>query len=113
MNNFFKTNIKKLIISSLVILSPIIFGLVMWNKLPELMSIHLGFSGIDNGNQNRGLVVFALPIIMLSIHWICMFVTAFDKSNINQNKKAFGIIFWIIPLLSLILNLVLSWDFNG
>ena len=40
-----KKNLPKLIITSLVILIPIIIGLVLWNKLPEQMPIHWDING--------------------------------------------------------------------
>ena len=100
MKNFIKTNIKKLIISSLAILCPIIFGLIFWNELPELIAIHYGFSGEADGFGNKFFVVFGIPFILLTIHWLCMIMTSLDRKNQEQNPKALGIVFWIMPLAS-------------
>ncbi len=107
MKNFFKTNIKKLIISSVAILCPIILGLVFWNKLPELMAVHYGISGEADGFGSKYFAVFGLPVFLLAFHWLCMLITSLDKKNKDQNPKVFGIIFWIMPLTSIYVSTVL------
>lgn len=104
MKKFIKTNVKKLIISSLAILCPIIFGLIFWNELPELIAIHYGFSGEADGFGHKAFAVFGMPFIILAIHWLCMIITSFDQKNQNQHPKAFGIIFWIMPLTSFFIS---------
>ena len=117
MKNFIKTNLKSIIISSLAILSPILFGLIIWNKLPEIMTIHLGITGEANDLGSRGFVVFVFPFLLLAIHWFFLILTSFDKSNKEQNKKVFNIIFWIIPITSIyvcsmIYSIIFGTEFN-
>lgn len=101
MKNFIRTNIKKLIISSVIILCPILLGIILWDTLPEIITTHWNISGEADGFSGKAMAVFAIPAFLLAFHWLCMIITSFDKKNINQNKKAMGIIFWICPLLSL------------
>lgn len=42
-----------------------------------------------------------LPLIILLMHWICVLFTAMDPKNKGQNKKVFGIVIWITPIVSL------------
>lgn len=117
MKIFIKNNLKKLVISSVVILCPIIFGLILWNDLPELIAIHYDFSGNADRFSGKAFAVFGLPLIMLAIHWLCMLITSFDKKNIWQNSKAFGMIFYIMPLTSLFVSaimysIILDAEFN-
>ena len=96
-----KKNKWKLLISSIVTLLPIAAGLIMWEHLPEKMATHWGFNGVADGWSGRPFVVFALPLIMLAVHWICVMVTAVDPKNKNQSQKAVSLILWICPFVSL------------
>ena len=107
MKNFIKNNLKKLIVSSLAILCPILFGVIFWNKLPKLIAIHYNFSGEADGFAGKLFAVFGLPLILLAVHWLCMIITAFDKTQADQHPKAMRLIFWIIPLLSLYVSAIM------
>lgn len=96
-----KNNKWKLIISSVIIILPILAGLIMWDKLPDTIATHWNAEGTADGWSKKSFAVFFLPLFMLAIHWICMLVTAADPKNKNQNRKVFGMIFWICPLLSI------------
>jgi len=93
-------NKKLLILTSLLILLPIPVGLLLWNRFPETMAIHWGFTGKADGYASPAFAVLVLPLIMLATHWICIVFTALDKGNKNRNKKLQTIVLWIIPLIS-------------
>lgn len=99
-----KKNKRKVIISSVIILLPILFALIMWNELPDTMTIHWGADSNADGFSGKAFAVFGLPVILLIGHFICLFFTSLDKKQKEQNKKALGIIFWIIPFISLFVN---------
>ena len=40
-----KKNKLKVVISSIIILLPILFGIIMWNDLPDIMTTHWGADG--------------------------------------------------------------------
>ena len=91
-------------ISSLVILLPIVFGLIFWNQLPERIATHWGPNGDPDGWSSRELAVFALPLFLFAIHWLCVLVTSKDPKNKDKNKKAQSLVLFIIPILSLLVN---------
>ncbi len=99
-----KQNKWGLLISSIVILLPIIAGVMFWKELPEQMATHWGVGGDADGWSNRVLAVFAVPVLMVILHWVCILVTLADKRNREQNKKALRMIFWITPMVSLFAN---------
>lgn len=99
-----KENKVKVILSSIVILLPILFGLIMWNKLPDMMTTHWGADGNADGFRAKPYAVFGLPVMLLAVHLICLLFTAKDKNQKDQNKKALNIVFWIAPLISLFSN---------
>lgn len=94
----------KVIISSLLTLSPILIGLILWNKLPDSMITHWDSNGNADILSSKAFAIFSLPIILLIFHLICLFITSLDKKQKEQNQKALGIIFWIIPFISLFAN---------
>ncbi len=99
-----KNNKWKIIISSAIIFLPIIAGLILWGRLPDELVTHWGVNGEPDGWSSKPFAVFFLPLFLLAIHWLCLFVTSFDKKNANQNKKAMSIVFWICPAISLLTN---------
>lgn len=99
-----KTNKRTLIITSVIILLPVVLGLLLWNRLPDQMTVHWGGDGNVDGTGSKAFSVFGLPLIFLAIHWLCVIVTANDKSNKDQSRKAVGMVLWIIPFMSVLLN---------
>ena len=104
MKKWFNENKVRLVISSIITLLPMLFGVVFWNKLPDMITTHWGADGIADGFNGKAFAVFVPTVIMFVLNIFCAFATAFDQNGRNQNKKAMGIIFWIIPIISLLVN---------
>lgn len=96
-----KNNKLKLIISSAIIILPILVGLVLWDKMPDRVATHWNVSGEVDGWSSKPFAVFFLPLLVLFLHWLCIFATSFDKKNQGQNKKAMSLVLWICPVVSL------------
>ena len=92
-------NKKLLVITSLLTLLPIPVGLLLWNRFPETMTIHWGFSGQPDGFASIPVAVFLPSLLMLLTHWFCVLVTSFDKGNQNRNRKIQTIVLWTIPVV--------------
>lgn len=92
---------RQLLISSIVILLPILAGLLLWNRFPDTVPTHWGFSGEADGWGSKTFAVFVTPVVMLALHWFCILVTFLDPNTKKQSKKVFGMIFWVCPVLSL------------
>lgn len=102
-----RNNKLKIILSSVVILLPILIGLILWNELPDKIATHWGFGGEANGWSSKPFAVFFIPAFMLAIHLVCLIASSFDKKNEGQSKKALSLIFWICPVISLFTNAVI------
>lgn len=96
-----KKNLKALIISSVIILLPIIAGLLLWDQLPERFATHWGVDGQPDGWAGKPMAVFGIPLLMLVMQWVCALVTNADKRNHNQSAKAMNMVLWIIPAISI------------
>ncbi len=96
-----RDNKLKTVISSVIILLPIVVGLILWNDLPDSMVRHWGVDGNPDGFSSKAFAVFAMPAILLALHILGLLATSLDKKFKNQNKKIVEMIFWIMPVLSL------------
>ena len=101
MKNWLKENKGKIILSTLLTMLPMLIGLILWNQLPDSMTTHWGADGMADGSAGKAFVVFGIPSIMAAMNVLCMLVTNLDPKQAGQNKKALGIIFWIMPMISL------------
>ena len=96
-----KNNKWKAILSSIVILLPMLVGFLCKNILPDETVIHLGLDGTPDGFGAPMIIFLVLPPILLAIHWLCMILTDVIDKNAVQNKNLVNIMFWIIPAISL------------
>lgn len=102
-----KKNIGKLILTSVVILLPIIAGVILWDSLPGILTTHWNASGEGDGAMGKAFAVFGVPVLLLAFHWICVGITAADPKNKEQTNKAFGMVLWIVPILSVLISAVM------
>lgn len=91
-------------ITSLVILLPVLAGVILWNQLPEQMPTHWNASGEVDGWSSKPFAVFGLPLILLAAQWLCMLGTLADPKKENHPQKIFQLVLWIIPVLSVALH---------
>ena len=101
-----KKNWKLLIITSVIILLPILVGLILWSRLPEQVPIHWNAAGEIDGWSGRAMAVFGMPLFFLALHWITLLVTSADPKKKNHSEKILSLIFWLIPILNLIISTV-------
>lgn len=99
-----KKNKLKIIVSSVVMLLPILYGLIMWNELPDVITTHWGADGSADGMSGKVFTVFGLPLILLAFHFVCILFTLYDKKQAQQSEKVLGMVFWIMPAISLFVN---------
>lgn len=96
-----KKNKGLMILTSVIILLPVLAGILLWDRLPEQMVTHWGGNGEADGWSSRPVAVFGLPLFLLAIHWMGVWLTGQDRRNRNQNEKILQMMFWIAPVISL------------
>ena len=113
-----KKNWLKILISSLITLSPIAFGLIVWDKLPEMMPTHWGIDGNADDMSSRTAAVFTLPLILLVLNFICIITSNFDKRN--KGTKVQNISYFLVPCISIFTSAIMyssafdkSWEFSA
>ena len=112
---FFKWRI--FIITSFMCLLTILFGVVVWDKLPETMAIHFDMYNNPDNFAPRGFVVFGLPVLMVLLQAFCCFVNDINAYKHGERKKFSTITKWIIPIMTVILQTFtlgygLGWNFD-
>lgn len=100
-------NKKTLILTSIVILLPILIGILLWNKLPDSMATHFNFDNAADGYREKWFAVIIEPFILLALHLIMAMIIAADPRKKNISSKVYGITIWIIPASSLALAVVI------
>ena len=94
-----------LIVTSIVIVLPILVGMILWNQLPDALPIHWNAEGEVDGYSSKPFAVFAMPLILLAVHWLAAVVTQTDPKKQNHPEKVKILVFWLIPAISLLVNL--------
>lgn len=91
------------ILTSIIILLPILAGVLLWDQLSPQIPIHWNLQGAVDGMVPKAVAVFGFPVLMLVLHWIS---TALTKRE-SEGKRA--VAYWFIPLLTLILSAVMYY----
>ena len=105
MENFKKYK-RTMMLTSIVMLIPILIGVLLWERLPEQVATHFDFEGNPNGWTSKEFTVFGIPLFLLVCQWIAAAVTLSDPKHKNLSEKVFRMILWIVPMASLLLALV-------
>ena len=100
MKNWLKEYKWKILLSTALTMLPMLIGLLLWNRLPNVITTHWGGDGVADGFSGKAFAVFAIPAILAGVNLLCCLGTAIDPKQANQNKKAMGLVFWIMPLIS-------------
>ena len=97
-----KKNKLKIIISSVITLLPMIFGFLVWDRLPENVATSFGWNGEITGYSSKMFAVVGLPAILTFVNLICIIATSADPRRKNINNKVFSIVLSIVPVCSLL-----------
>ena len=102
-----KQNKNKIILSTLVLLIPVLVGLCLWNKLPDQIPTHWNFAGEIDGWSSKAFAIFGLSGILLAAHLLCVIGTSMDPKHQNIQGKMLNLVYWICPVLSVIVMTVM------
>lgn len=90
----------RILISGLMILCTMLAGIILWNKLPDVIETHFGSDNTANGWSSKAFTVFGMPLILLGLHLLCVFVVFNDPKKQNIGEKMMGFVIWIVPVIS-------------
>ena len=104
MINYLKKNKWKIIISSIVTLLPIVAGLILWDKLPDMVPSHWGPTGEVDAYSPKGFFVFGLPLLMLGFNLLGTIAAGLDPKNKNHEGKPLILVYALVPALTILLS---------
>ncbi len=99
-----KKHIKTLIPATVLSLSPIVIGLILWDRLPEKIPIHFGIDGSPDQWGSKAFAVFVLPAFLAALEWLNCAITSADPKKNNIPEKTMKLVLWLIPCLSVLLS---------
>lgn len=97
-----KQNKYKLIISAIITLLPMIFGFIVWDRLPENIATSFGWNGEITGYSSKMFAVVGLSVMLTFVNLICIIATSADPRRKNINNKVFSVVIGIVPVCSLL-----------
>ena len=99
-----KKNLRTLIITSIILLIPMLIGLLLWNKLPDQIPSHWDINGNVDSWSSKAFAVFFFPSLLLAIHWVCVLVSSADPKSKNYHPSMLMLVLWICPVIGLVLS---------
>lgn len=105
MNNTKKPlNLKRVtILTSIIILLPIFYGLAVYHELPAQIAIHWGVNNQPNGWASRPMAVFGIPVLMMLIQWFMLGTYAINARTKGRTYRMEVVTFSIMPILTIVL----------
>ena len=99
-----------LIVTTLVMLLPILVGRLLWERLPEQVPTHFNVAGEADDWSSKEFAVFGLPLIIMALHWVCVLGSLkADPKAADLNTKMMGLVLWICPVISVLCCIVLVY----
>lgn len=97
---------KTLCITCAVCLLPVLFGVFLWDRLPDTMAVHFDMYNTPDRFASKGFVVFGLPSLMVLLQLFCCFIHDINAYKHGERKKLEIATKWIIPVMAVILQSV-------
>ena len=103
---------KLTVITTLITLLPIVLGIALYDRLPDVVATHWNIHNRPDGWSSRAMAVFGIPCIMAALNLVCGGATDRLQSE-GVPKRVLALCRWIIPVLSLILVPVMLYSALG
>lgn len=95
---------KRLIVSLILCLLPIVIGLVLYDSIPEQMPIHWASSGAADGFIAKSIGVWLVPLFLLAIHLLVSIGTMAKSESQQMAKMTLLISYWAVPIVAVIVE---------
>lgn len=108
---------KILIVTCIICLLPVLFGIAVWDSLPETVAIHFDINNNPDNFASKGFAVFGIPFLMVFFQIVCCVINDINAQKHGECAKFEAVLKWIIPVVSIILQIVtlgigLGWDID-
>lgn len=102
-----KADKKRMVISTLACMLPMLLGVLMYTRLPEQLPTHWNAQGEVDGYSSKNFALFGLPFILVVINIICQFAILADPKKENYSGKLQSLVIWMLPVLSLMIQIII------
>lgn len=99
-----KRDYKTMVATTIVCLIPIIFGVFVYDKLPEQVAIHWNAVGNADGYANKIFAVILLPVILAIVNVVLQMFVYNDPKRKNISKKMAVLTIWTIPFVAIVMQ---------
>lgn len=101
-----KVDKKRMVISTLACMLPMLLGVIMYTRLPEQLPTHWNVQGEIDGYSSKNFALFGLPFILVVVNIICQFAILADPKRENYSGKLQSLVIWMLPVLSLMIQII-------
>lgn len=101
-----KIDWKTLILTCLVCLLPMIFGIFLYDKLPEQMPVHFNINNEVDRYATKEFAIFGLSGIMILLQIFCCVISDVKENKNDKKPKLIVIAKWIIPILTIVVSFI-------
>ena len=91
---------KSMIISVLLCLLPILWGVFLWNKLPDQIATHFDFNGAPNGYSSKISTILGMPCLLALVNAFVLFFVRIDPKATAQPPIMQKILLCIVPVIT-------------
>ena len=98
---------KILIVTCLICLLPILFGIAVWDSLPETIAIHFDINNNPDNFASKGFVVFGIPLLMALLQIVCCVINDVNARKHGECVKFEAVAKWIIPVVAVVLQITI------
>lgn len=102
-----KINFDILLLTSVMCLVPMFFGLYCYHDLPKIIATHFDINNIPNGFMTRDLFVFGMPVIMAIIQMFVCIMLDLKTKNENKNSKSVLMYKLLIPFIGALIYIMI------
>ena len=106
MKQLLKEHKMLLVITSCIILLQTLVGIALWNQLPDPIATHFDFHNRPDGWTSKAFTVFGMPLVLLALHWICLFVECTSNRQKLYSHKLRYLVMFIVPAVALLMMVV-------
>ena len=96
-----------LIVAAVLAVAEMLFGLIVWKKLPNPVAIHFDAHGTPNNSVPKWVAVFLLPLVLLVVEAIAAAILYFVNSAASLSGGLSIALLVLIPVVSVIVQVII------
>jgi len=99
-----------LIITTLVCLLPIAFGIYYYDQLPDSIARHFDLHGNPDGYSPKWMIIFGVPVVMA----FCNIIENLASRSKKMPKQMVAVMSWIFPFVSIaVFTITFAFNLKG